>query len=822
MIGKVLAQYEIESRLGAGGMGEVYQARDTRLGRNVAVKLLPEIFSRDEDRIARFQREAKVLASLNHHNIAALHGLEQFEHIHFLVMELVDGETLAERLRRGPMPPDEALRLACQIAEALEAAHEKGVVHRDLKPANVKITTESKVKVLDFGLAKAMDSAPSNVTLSNSPTLSMAGTNAGVILGTAAYMSPEQANGFTADARSDIFSFGCVLYEMLAGRQAFQGQTISEILASVLAREPDFSLIPANLNPRINQLLRRCLEKNPKRRWQAIGDVRIEMETILAEPRNLIIEPSVAASRLPLWRRAIPLAATAVLFSVLAGAAVWNLKPSPPAAPLARYTFTLPEGQQLPPVSRQIVAIAPDGMEFVYVASNRLYLKSMRELQPIAIQGTESPQGIAMPVFSPDGQSVAFYSVSEQAIKRIAVSGGAAVPVCAADAPLGMSWGENDEIVFGQGTKGIMSVSAKGGQARTLIGGKTNELVHGPQILPGGKAVLFTVLQAGLQGANRWDKAQIVVQPLPSGDRIILETGSDGRYVPTGHIIYALAGTLLAVPFDAKRLKTSGGPVPLVEGVRITGFLAGSAQFSFSNTGSLIYVEGAAIGSVPLSLMTVDRNGKTRPVGLPPAPYQSPRFSPNGKQLALVTTDPNENFVSVYDMSGKNALKRLTFGGASQYPLWSGDGERILFMSSREGDGGVWWQRADGAGVAERITKSEPGVANAPESWSSSGDLFSISSAKNSGTDNSIWTHSLKDMQTSLFYDKAGSNQHQGHFSPDGRWMVYESNEYRKSTCSHFRRPARYRRLRRKAETIPSGRPIAKNCSTSTTVDCIR
>jgi serine/threonine-protein kinase len=780
MIGKVLAQYEIESRLGAGGMGEVYQARDTRLGRSVAVKLLPEVFARDEERIARFQREAKVLASLNHHNIAALHGLEQFENIHFLVMELVGGDTLAERLRRGPMPPDEALKAACQIAEALEAAHEKSVVHRDLKPANVKITPEGKVKVLDFGLAKAMDSGPSNVNLSNSPTLSMAGTNAGVILGTAAYMSPEQANGFTADTRSDIFSFGAVLYEMLSGRQAFQGQTISEILASVLAREPDFSLIPSNLNPRIFQLLRRCLEKNPKRRWQAIGDVRVELEAILAEPRSFIVEASVAAAKRPLWKRAIPIVATAVLFSVVAAVAAWNLKPSPPVAPVARFPFTLPEGQQFTAPTRQVVSISPDGTQFVYVANNRLYLKPMRELQPIAIQGTESLQGVLNPVFSPDGQSLAFYSVIGRSIQRIAVSGGAPVQVCVVEeVPFGMSWGENDEIVFGQGTKGIMRVSAKGGQPVTLVSVKNNELVHGPQILPGGKAVLFTSLEVtGQAGGNRWDKAQIVVQPLPSGERITLEIGSDARYVPTGHIIYELAGTLLALPFDAKRLKTSGGPVPIVQNVRVAGFQTGTAQFSFSNTGSLVYVEGGAPGATPLSLMITDRNGKTRGVGLPPAPYQSPRFSPDGKQLALVTADGRETFVSVYDMSGKSALKRLTFGATNNlYPLWSGDGQRILFTSAREGDTGVWWQRADGTGVAERITKSEPGMTHAPESWSKRDDLFAFTGAKNSGADNSIWTHSLKDKKSTLFYDKPGSNQHQGHFSPDGQWMVYESNE---------------------------------------------
>jgi serine/threonine-protein kinase len=760
-------------------MGEVYRARDLKLKREVAIKILPDEFSRDADRVSRFQREAEVLASLNHPNIAAIYDLEEASGSRYLVLELVEGETLADRIARGPIPVEEALAVAKRICEALETAHERGVIHRDLKPANVKINSEGTVKVLDFGLAKAMDSGPSNVNLSNSPTLSMAATKVGVILGTAGYMSPEQANGFSADARSDIFSFGSVLYEMLSGLQAFQGQTTSEILASVLAREPDFSLIPSNLNSRIHQLLCRCLEKNPKRRWQAIGDVRVELEAILAEPGNVIVEPSVATAKRPFWKRAIPIVATAGLFSLMTGLAAWNLKPSPPAAPIVRFPLTLPEGQQFTAPSRQIVSISPDGTEFVYVANDHLYLKPMRELQPIAIQGTESPQGVANPVFSPDGQSLAFYSITDRSIKRIAVSGGAPVQVCVVeDAPFGMTWGENDEIVFGQGLRGIMRVSAKGGQPETLISVKNNELVHGPQILPGGRAVLFTSLELALQGGNRWDKAQIVVQPLPSGDRITLGIGRDARYVPTGHIIYSLAGTLLAVPFDAKRLKAGGGPVPIVQNVRQSGFQTGTAQFSFSNTGSLVYVEGGTQGAAPLSLMILDRNGKTRAVGLPPAPYASPRFSPDGKQLTLVTADGNEPFVSVYDMSGKSALKRLTFGGASQYPLWSGNGERILFMSTREGDVGVWWQRADSTGVAERITKSEPGVqAHAPESWSKRGDLFAFTLAKNGATDNAIWTYSLKDKKSTLFYDKPGSNQQQGHFSPDGQWMVYESNE---------------------------------------------
>jgi eukaryotic-like serine/threonine-protein kinase len=347
MIGKTLAHYEIEGALGAGGMGEVYLARDTRLGRAVAVKVLPEVLAADPERIARFEREAKVLASLNHPNIAALHGLEEFEGRHFLVMELVEGETLAEQIARGPLAVDEALKIVHQIVEALEAAHEKGVVHRDLKPANVKMTREGKVKVLDFGLAKAMENAPGNAHLSQSPTLSLAATNAGVILGTAAYMSPEQAKGASVDPRSDIFSFGCLFYEMLTGRQPFQGDSLAEVLADVLAREPDLAALPARLHPRIPELLRRCLEKNPKKRWHAAADLRVEIETILEDPRGLRVLEQSGAGKRPLWKRAIPVVAAVILSAGIAALAAWNLKPSPPPQ-IARYPFTLPDVKSPP------------------------------------------------------------------------------------------------------------------------------------------------------------------------------------------------------------------------------------------------------------------------------------------------------------------------------------------------------------------------------------------------------------------------------------------------------------------------------------------
>ncbi len=432
--GSRLGLYDIIAPLGVGGMGEVYRAKDTKLGRSVAVKVLPDAFLADPDRVPRFEREAKVLAALNHPNIAALYGMEEAEGRHFLVMELVEGETLAERLQRGRLEVEDALRIAVHIADALEAAHEQGIVHRDLKPANVKITPDDKVKVLDFGLAKAMETAPAAGNLTTSPTLSMMATQAGLILGTAAYMSPEQAKGFRADHRSDIFSFGAVLYEMLTGRQSFHGDTAPEILASVLVRDPDLAALPPNLNPRLIDLLKRCLEKSPKRRWQAIGDVRAEFEAIAPAPRTMPAAAEIVAPAKPLWRRAIPVVATALVASALTGAAVWRLRsPRPPS--ITRFSIALPEDQRWTNTGRRMVDLSPDGTQIVYVANARLYLRTMADLEARPISGTEALSGVTQPTFSPDGRSIAFYSNAERALKRIPVSGGAAVAICPAENP---------------------------------------------------------------------------------------------------------------------------------------------------------------------------------------------------------------------------------------------------------------------------------------------------------------------------------------------------------------------------------------------------
>jgi serine/threonine-protein kinase len=706
--GARLGPYEIVALLGAGGMGEVYRARDTKLGRFVAVKVLPEAFAADADRVSRFQREAQLLASLNHPHIAALYGMEEMgpavasagvgsgrggPAVSVLVMELVEGDTLADRITRGTLSLLDTLKIAHQIAEALEAAHDQGVIHRDLKPANVKVTPDDNVKVLDFGLAKAMDTSPVAMELSHSPTLSRMATQAGMILGTAAYMSPEQAKGCSADQRSDIFSFGTVLYEMLTGRQPFQGDTAPDVLASVIVREPDLTQLAPNLNPRLSELLRRCLEKNPKKRWQAIGDVRAEIEIIAAAPHSTLALAQAVAPPKPLWRRALPAAVTAVVVGGLAGAIGYCARPSPTPPSVTRFSFALGDGQQFTNQGRQVVAMSPDGTQMVYVANQRLYLRSMSELDARPIGGIDGSYAVLNPVFSPDGRSIAFYSGGggDNTLKKIAVTGGAAVTLCpVANGPFGMSW-TPDGILYGLGSQGIMRVSASGGTPETIISVKAGEFAHGPQMLPDGQTVLFTLATS----ATDWDKARIVVQSLKSGERkTLIEGGSDARYLPTGHIVYALGGVVFALPFDVRRLQVSGGPVPVVEGVRRAGATTGTAQFSTAANGSLVFVPGPVSASSTglQELALIDRKGTVEPLKLPPGAYDHPRVSPDGTRLVFATDDGKDAVVWIYELSGATAMRRLTFGGKNRFPIWSADGQHVAFQSDRDGDLGIFWR----------------------------------------------------------------------------------------------------------------------------------
>jgi serine/threonine-protein kinase len=776
----------------------VWRATDTVLGRQVAIKILPDAFAREPERLARFEREARILASLNHSNIATIHGLEKSADHCALVMELVEGPTLADRVKDGPITVAEALAIATEIAEALEAAHERGIIHRDLKPANVKVRLDGTVKVLDFGLAKAVEPAGSAVAATMSPTITTpAMTQLGMILGTAAYMSPEQAKGRDADKRSDIWAFGVTLFEMLTGKRAFDGDDVSDALASVLKTEPDWTVIPTDVPQPLRALLRRCLVKDRRQRVSDISTVLF----VLREQNQLATTttasaPTTAITPRERWHWVVPAVAATVLTAVIVGAIAWAFRPLVPAAPLARFSFALPEGG-FTGTSRRMVAISRDGTHLAFIANSRLYVRSLSDFEARVLVGTEAGDGILNPVFSPDGTSVAFYSVNDQTIKRVSVAGGAPVTVCAlTGSPLGMSWGD-DGIVFGAAgdpsplvpgsasTEGrwILRVSANGGTPEPLITLKEDELANEPQILPGGRAVLFTFTKSTLPVKERWEKAEIVMQSLDDGTRTKLVTGSHGRYLTTGHLIYAVGGLLYAVPFDARQQNVIAAPVPVLEGVRRSIFATGTgaAQFDVSDTGTLVYVPGPTSITSARALSIADRSGKRTPLPLPPGPYLHPRVSRDSKYLALERDDGKEANVLIYDMSTASAIRRLTFEGRNRFPIWSPDGSRVAFQSDRDGDRAIFAQAIDGSDV-RRLTKPEANVSHVPESWSPDGRTLLFTAVHDDKY--SLWALSLNDGKVNAFGGVQSLQTIGASFSPDGRWVAYSTSDVAGGTPS--------------------------------------
>ena len=763
--GHKLAHYEILEPIGKGGMGEVYRAKDSKLGRDVAIKVLPDEFAENEERLARFKREAKVLASLNHPGIAAIHGLEESEGTHYLVLELVPGETLAERIARGPIPVEEALEIASKIAEALEEAHEQAIVHRDLKPANIKQTEDGKIKVLDFGLAKVFQEETPDADSSMSPTLTRDATRVGVILGTAAYMSPEQAKGKKVDKRTDIFALGAVLYEMLTGEKAFPGEDVSEVLASVIKLEPDWKALPAGVPSRLLDLLRRCLEKDSKRRVRDIGDVRLAMEGAF-EMEAATEAPVAAPAKLALWQRPLP---ALLLVLAMACLVVWSVtRPPTSSLRVSRFSIVLPQTQTRTNTGRRGVAVSPTGTHVVYVANEQLYLRAMDEIDARALGGTEG-SAPTIPFFSPDGQWIGFYSVSDGQLKKIALTGGAAVTLCDTGNPFGASWGADDTIVFGQGAGGIFQVSAAGGTPELLIpmDADNSERAHGPQILPDGKTVLFT-----LAHGEDWTDAQIVVQSLDTSERrLVIEGGTDARYLPTGHLVYALAGNLLAVPFDLDRLEVIGGPVPLVEDVRhATG--TGGANFDISGDGMLVYLPGGE-NATTRTLVWVYRDGREEPIAAEPRNYRMARISPDGTKAVLDDLG-EEDDLWVWDFA-RETMTRLTFEpGRDRNAVWTPDGENVVFASERGGVRNLYRKAADGTGVVERL--SESANLHFPNTFTPEGNrlVFMEASPDFQASDLAVLTldgeltvEPLLD--TDFFLNSA-------HLSPDGRWLAYQSN----------------------------------------------
>jgi serine/threonine-protein kinase len=773
--GTRIGPYEITAPLGVGGMGEVYRATDTNLKRQVAIKVLPAALAADPDRLARFQREAEVLARLNHPNIAHIHGLDKSGGNVALVMELVEGSTLASRILQGPISIEDALPIALQIAEALEAAHEQNIVHRDLKPANIKLRDDGTVKILDFGLAKALEPASAvSSALTDSPTITSPAmlSSVGMLLGTAAYMSPEQAKGRTADERSDVWAFGCVLYEMLTGKRAFEGEDLSDTLAAVLRGAPDWGVLPPATPSGIVKLLRGCLQKDRTERVPDIAVARFEIKDALNAPaENLAAAvPHVAAAPRPLWKRAVPIILTAVVVAAIAGAATWTLKPAPPLPPVSRFALTLGEGQQFGMANYQNLTISPDGSLIAYVANGQVYLRSMADLESRAISGTQKTVPNT-PVFSPDGRSIAFFSIVDKAIKRIPVSGGAAITICPTETPvLGMSW-KDGELLFGQQVKGILGVSDTGGRPQTIITPTDQEILYGPQMLPGGEWVLFT--SAAIATAEGWNKAQIVVQSRKSGRRrILIPGGSDARYLQTGHIIFAVVGVEFAVPFDLRHL-TVGAPVRIVEGVRRSFLgLSAATQIDVSENGSLVFEPGpASVPQIQTDVALIDpATGQVQAFKLPAGAYQYPRVSPNGQRIAFESDDGKDATVWTYELSGAGPARHLTMGGRNRYPVWA-DSDRVAFQSDREGDLAIFWQRADGTGTATRLTRpDDKDTAHIPESSTHDGKTLLFNISKKSS--NSLYSLSLSDKIVKGLGIESASLPN-ATVSPDGSWVAY-------------------------------------------------
>ena len=761
--GTRLGPYEILAPLGAGGMGEVYRARDARLSREVAIKVLPEGLVRDHERLARFRREAQVLASLNHPHIASIYGLEEQDGREALILELVEGETLAERIARGPLPVDEALEVARQIARALEAAHEKGIVHRDLKPANVKLDRGGQVKVLDFGLAKAFSADGSSPDITSSPTMTAAATQAGVIIGTAAYMSPEQARGKSVDKRTDIWAFGTVLYEMLAGRKAFEGETVSDTLAAILMKEPDWRALPADTPPSVQRVLRRCLDRDPRTRIHDIADARLELDEPSLPPAGPVPVP-YPSFRVPAW-----VWVAGLVLILVAGLGWWRaLKTKSPAgvAEVTGFAVAVPGNDQIPFDDGPVLDLSRDGRQLVFIGERdgqrQLYVRSRDRIAARPVPGTA---GAYSPFFSPDGQWLGFFA--EGKLKKVPIAGGSAIVLADSPSDRGGVWLEDDTIVFASSyNSGLSRVAARGGKVEVLTttDSKAGERSHRwPTWVPGDSAVLFTV--GLLSGPGNYDQARMAIwEPGTRKARILYEGGSMPRVAGPDHLVFWRGGVMMGIGFDSKLRRVLGEPSELQQ--KIGGDpSSGVAYASVAADGTLAFVpELASFGE--RRLIITDRAGKARPVPGLPREYHYPRFSPDAKRIA-VTIGPGHGHsdeVWICDVA-TGALARLTFGdgNGNYYPVWSPDGKRVAYSTDREHQG-VFFKNADGSGE-EVPLRTEP-VGDNPQDWSRDGSKLLVS---RNFPISDVVTVSLKDRQELVLAKSAGSSV----LSPDGRWVAY-------------------------------------------------
>jgi len=778
--GTRLGKYEILDAIGAGGMGEVFRARDTKLNRLVAVKVLPDLVATDPERIARLRREAQVLAAINHANIAHLHELEDSSGVQALIMELVEGPTLADRIAEGPVPVPEALAISTQIAEALGAAHEQGIVHRDLKPANIKVRDDGTVKVLDFGLAKLSAFESNGIATSASghlPTVTTpAMTLAGVIMGTAAYMSPEQSKGRPSDKRSDIWAFGAVLYEMLTGRRAFEGEDVSETLANVLKTEPDWAALPAAVPTPIRVLLKKCLAKDRRSRVSDVGAVLF----VLSESAALDTDRAATLpSAVPWWRQLVIPAAVGMVAAAVTGLAVWSRVPRPSAPLVTRFSFghTGPNALAVDQQSRD-VTITPDGRHVIYKGtagdSVQLFIRPLDSVEVTPLTPGLSARG---PFPSPDSAWIGFIEPTPITLKKVPITGGPALTVCPLDgASRGATWLPDDTIVFATAltSTGLQRVAAGGGQPSVLT---TPDRARGeddhlwPQVLPDGRHLLFTITPA----AGGVDASQIAVLDLgqPKGaPKILLRGGSQAKYLPSGHLVYIAGGTLRGVPFDLSRLETAGVAVPLQP--QVIMLPTGTAEFDVSATGTLVYATGGAGAAPARTLVWVDREGREQPVGAQPRSYVHPRLSPDGARLAVDITD-QENDIWVWDFNRRTLLRVSSDPGLDQTPAWMSDSQRLLYSSQASGVFSVVRQSADSTGTVERLATT----ANPTRLSSVSADgrhVFMSEARAASATDIMVLDLSRSPSEPRPLLDSKFAERN-AELSPNGRWLAYDSND---------------------------------------------
>ena len=784
--GTRLGTYEVMSALGAGGMGEVYRARDTRLGRDVALKILPPLFSQNPERLARFEREAQLLAALNHPHIGAIYGLEKSSDTHFLVLELVEGDTLATRIAAGALPLGEAMRIAREIIDALEAAHDKGIIHRDLKPSNIALTADGHVKVLDFGLAKATDpvisgSDVSPMGVTYSPTLTLAATQAGVILGTAAYMSPEQAKGRVADKRSDVWAFGCVLFEMLVGTRVFDGEDASDTMAAVLRGEPAWHALPADVPAYLRDILRRCLDKDRRTRIPDFSVIRF----LLEDGGRGVVAPGVAETA-PIARparrltAALPWAA-AVVAAIVAAVALINWAPwrREPETPPTRVNASIGVNESLYLDAGAAAALSPNGRMMVMTVAPNVGLPHLvlRRLDQLVANTISNSEGGISPFFSPDSQWIAFFAGGK--LKKVSVNGGAAVTLADAQQSRGGTWTEDGFIVFGSATSGLSRVSDSGGQVQEWTKLTDGDVTHRwPNALPGGR-VIFTSTNGGAFGEN----AQVSIRDPDGSVRRLLRGAAFAQYAASGHILYLVNNALFSVPFDVSRGQVLGAGVPVIDAVTQNPG-NGSGQFTVSRNGTIAYLGGdSATTDVPIHWL--DQTGRTSPLRAMPTNWSNPAFSPDGRRLAVDISDGTQSDIWIYDWE-RDTLSRLTFDPTDDLrPVWTPDGTRIAY-SSRRGDkqsANLWWQRADGTGEPQRLTNST--AQQTLSSFAPDGRMLAFDEVtQGSKTARDLMMLPIEGDEATgwkpgkpTVFLQTPLNEGASMFSPDGRWVAYISNE---------------------------------------------